>query len=210
MRLGDIANGHTQLTRIAWLPHSSARGAAEQSDRSLGAGIGGPPRQPLDARARAEVDDAPAAGLQLPVDRLHRDEAADHVDVQLAMQGFDRQLGERRGTVVGVGQVHEPVEATELPERGRDHGVDAGAVDDVAAEPDGPRAARASRRRRPRARRVVEVADHHVRALRRGGEHAAASDPLRAADDQDRLAVEPAHRDQWLKLGAGGVREAET
>ena len=61
-------------------------GAAEQPDARLRRRVRRSFRQALDAGGGAEVDDAPAPPAQVRVHGLHRDEAADDVDVQLARE----------------------------------------------------------------------------------------------------------------------------
>src|SRR5438046_2196950 len=84
-RLSDIENGHGVDPDLVAAPLECG-GAAQQAHPGLGCGVGGAVGEAFDARAGAEVHDAAAPLPQVRVDGLHRDQAPDDVDVQLACE----------------------------------------------------------------------------------------------------------------------------
>ena len=122
-RLGDIANGHTAVD-------PDALGGPTRAPRCGSAGAPPPwppstrpaPPSPSTPAPELKFTMLPAAGRAAPrTTACIANQAADHVSTRSSRpEGLRRQLGSSGdGPSCEVGQVHQPVEAPELRERGR-------------------------------------------------------------------------------------------
>ena len=75
-------------------PHSSAAVRLSRRTAALALEYAARPASPSIPAPELKFTMLPPPAAELSVDRLHGDEAADHVDVQLAGQRLGRQLGQ--------------------------------------------------------------------------------------------------------------------
>ena len=93
----DLMPGLIALTRILRAPSSSASDAGDPVDGGFGAGVDGAVRRRDLGDAGTDVDDAAAFGPEELQRFLGGQQKPQHVNVELVMEKFFRDLFERRG-----------------------------------------------------------------------------------------------------------------